>query len=81
MATHDLGQGRAQRHLIEAAPQIQSARQVVSRAGSFELIQKPQTLLGEGQRQRPIARGRRNVADAGFPRIRFPSHSRTQAFG
>ena len=84
MPAHDLGQGEPERLVIEAARQVQGARHVVGGAGPFELIEKPQALLGEGERQRLIARGDGNVAGGGlhgaFGR-RFPSQRRAQPLG
>ena len=65
-----------QRVGVEFAVQVQGQRDVVGRAGALELMQEPQPLLGERQRQlrRPrLRRERRAAAGAGrqHPRQRF----------
>ena len=56
VAPHDLVQAAAQSLRVERAPQAQRGRDVVEGAAGLELVEEPQTLLGEGQRQVPIAR-------------------------
>ncbi len=57
----DTSQGTGQRRHIKCALQAQGHRDVVRLVATFHLRQEPQALLGEGQRQRLVARGRQNL--------------------
>ncbi len=54
MADHDALKGAFQCAGIQLAVQLQAKRNVVGAVGVFHLCQKPQSLLGKGQRHRPF---------------------------
>jgi hypothetical protein len=55
VAAHDFVERALQRLAVQPAPQADRRRHVVQRRARFELVQEPQALLRERQRQRAIA--------------------------
>ncbi len=59
MATHQLGEGALHRGHVQHAVHAQGGGHVVDGQAGLELVEEPQALLGEGQRQRRVRPGNR----------------------
>ncbi len=72
VAAHDLAEAARQHRGVERPFDAQRHRHVVERAARLELVEEPEALLGEGERQGPLARHRHErrsePARAGPPR-------------
>ncbi len=64
VAPHNLVEAALQRVAIEAAAQTHRGGHVVDRAAGLELVEEPQALLAERQRQRGVPIGRRDDGNA-----------------